>query len=43
MIITKEDLIISELTQLNTQIRIMNNLLLDINKTLKELTKIVNE
>jgi len=37
----KMDLIISELTQLNTQLRIMNNLLLDISRALKELRKVV--
>jgi hypothetical protein len=33
------DVIIDELKQLNIQFRIMNNLLLDISKTLKELVK----
>jgi len=33
------DVIIDELKQLNQQFRIMNNILLDMSKTLKELVK----
>lgn len=40
---TDNSQIAKELSTLNNRIHIMNTLLLDISRTLKELTKVVNE
>lgn len=39
----RTDYIINELIKLNQQFRIMNNILLDINKNLKEIVKLEYE